>query len=201
MIMIKKITLFALFVAFQLSAQERPIKVVTKDIPKRLAFYAVNENEQDFDVKITISGTNFRQSKGRPRWIRLPGASKVHLKTIILNRGKRPNYTYDLAVNDSLSKRALKVKAERIKIRPKKSITIYITDICTSCDSIVQPLEHSNYLYKALKLSENPAVKDQLKNAFSRPLDSISQPIVNLGGRLYTTIENYGQLLKVLARD
>lgn len=201
MTMIKKITLMLLLAALKLSAQERPIKVVTKDIPKRLAFYAVNENEQDFDVMITITGTNFRQSKGRPRWIRLPAASKVHLKTIILNRGKRPNYSYDLAVNDSLSKRAIKVEAERIKIKPRKSITVYITEGCTICDSIVQPLEQSNYLFQALRLRERPEVKEQLKNSFSMPLDSITQPIVNLGGRLYTTIENYGQLLEIMNKE
>lgn len=199
--MMKKTTLLLLFVLVELGAQHRPIKIVTEDLPNRLAFYALNENEKDYDVTFSITGTNFRQSQGRPRLIRVPAASKVQLKTIILMRGKKPIYQHDLVVNDSLSSRALKVSAEQVKIPPKKSITIYITDGCVGCDSIVQPLEQSYYQYKAFKLSDHPEIKDQLGNAFSTPLDSIVQPIVNLGGRLYTTFENYGQLIEEVNKD
>ncbi len=185
---------------FESNAQERPIKVITEKIPNRLAFYAVNENEQDVDVMITIKGNNFRQSASRPRLIRLPGASKVHLKTIIVNRGKHASYTYDLHVSDSLSKRALKKEATAIKIAPPKPITIYITDKCTLCDSIVAPLNSSKYTFRMYKLSEHTTIKDQLKSSFARPLDSIAEPIVNIGGRLFTQIENYDQLLEELKK-
>ena len=200
-IMIQKTTLLLIFVFLQVGAQQRPIKIVTEDLPNRLAFYAVNENEKDYDVTFSITGTNFRQSQGRPRLIRVPAASKVQLKTIILMRGKKPTYQHDLVVNDSLSNRALKVPAEQVKIPPKKSITIYITDGCVGCDSIVQPLEQSYYQYKAFRLSEHPEIKEQLGNAFSTPLDSIVRPIVNLGGRLYTTFENYRQLIDEVNKD
>lgn len=198
MIMKFTISLILLCIAFQINAQETPLRVVTKDIPNRLAFYAINENEQDFDVQITISGSNFRQSQGRPRWVRVPGASKVHLKTIVLTRGKKPNYTYDLKVNDSLSKRALKKEFERVKIKPKKSITVYITEACITCDSIIQPLENSNYKYITHKLNENPEIKEQLKSYLPAAIDSIKTPIINLGGRLFTRIETYDKLLEEL---
>ncbi len=196
-----KILLLLLFVVVKTNAQDTPLRVETKDIPNRLAFYAVNENEQDFDVQINISGTNFRQSQGRPRWIRVPAAAKVHLKTIVLTRGKKPNYTYDLLVNDSLSRRALKKEFERIRIKPKKSITIYITDGCLTCDSIVNPLEASNYKYIKHLLSEKPEIKDQLKSYLPAPIDSIKTPILNIGGRLYTQIESYDMLLEELIKD
>lgn len=195
------IVVLALFAMFKMSAQNTPLRVETKDIPNRLAFYAVNENEQDFDVQIKITGTNFRQSQGRPRWVRVPGASKVHLKTIILQRGKRPNYSYDLTVNDSLSRRALKKEAERIKIKPKKSITVYITDSCLTCDSIIAPLEASNYKFLAHKLSERPEIKEQLKSYIATELDSTKTPIINLGGRLFTQIESYDKLLEELNKE
>jgi len=185
----------------KVNAQEKPIKVITKDIPNRLAFYAVNETETDYDVQITIKGTNFRQSSARPRLIRVPGASEVHLKTIILNRGKRPSYTYDLVINDSLSRRALRKEYKKVKIKPKKHITIYVTEKCISCDSIVLPLNESNYIFRLYKLNENPAVKDQLKRSFSQPLDSIDKPIVNVGGRLFTSIETYDRLLEELNKE
>lgn len=196
--MLKKLPLLLLLLVIRVDAQEKPITIETKEIPNRLAFYAVNENEQDFDVMINISGTNFRQSQARPRFIRVPGASKVHLKTIILLRGKKPNFTYNLVVNDSLSNRALKTEFERIKVKPKKSISIYITEACINCDSIVMPLERSNYIFDAYKLNDHPDIKEQLKNSFSRSVDSIAQPIINVGGRLYTNIENYDQLLQAL---
>ncbi|MEP3209978.1 MAG: glutaredoxin domain-containing protein [Maribacter sp.] len=196
-----KILLLLLFVVLKTNGQDTPLRVETKDIPNRLAFYAVNENEQDFDVQIKISGTNFRQSQGRPRWVRVPAASKVHLKTIVLARGKRPNYTYDLLVNDSLSRRALKKEFERIKIKPKKSITLYITDGCLSCDSIIDPLDASNYKYIKHLLSEKPEIRDQLKSYLPAAIDSIKTPILNIGGRLFTQIESYDKLLAELNKD
>ncbi|TMM57327.1 hypothetical protein FEE95_12650 [Maribacter algarum] len=196
-----KLLLLLLFFVVKTNAQDTSLRVETKDIPNRLAFYAVNENEQDFDVQIKISGTNFRQSQGRPRWIRVPAASKVHLKTIVLTRGKKPNYTYDLLVNDSLSRRALKKEFERIKIKPKKPITLYITDACLTCDSIVNPLDASNYKYIKHLLSEKPEIVDQLKSYLPAPIDSIKAPILNIGGRLFTQIETYDKLLEELNKE
>ncbi|GAB5473530.1 MAG: hypothetical protein Mars2KO_16290 [Maribacter sp.] len=190
-----------LLLALRSTAQERPIQVVTEDIPNRLAFYAINENDEDVDVMLTVSGTNFRQSKGRPRLVRVPGVSKVHLKTIILIRGKQPNYTYDLQVNDSLSRRALRKEAKPIKVKPKKSITLYITDECQGCDSILVAMERGKYKFNAHRLNERPELKDQLRSSFPTTLDSISTPIFNLGGRLYTRIEDYDQLLEKLKQD
>lgn len=199
----KNYLVFALFLLFVLktSAQELPIKVVTEDIPNRLAFYAVNENDQDVDVLLTLSGTNFRQSRGRPRLVRVPGISKVHLKTIILVRGKQPNYTYEITVNDSLSRRALIKEATRIKVKPKKSITLYITDVCERCDSLLAHMEQGKYKFNAHRLSERPEIKEQLKNSFPTSLDSITSPIFNLAGRLYTRIEDYETLLATLHKQ
>ncbi len=194
------LSLLVLF-ALKTNAQELPIKVVTEDIPNRLAFYAVNENDQDVDVMLTLSGTNFRQSKGRPRLVRVPAVSKVHLKTIILMRGKQPNYTYELTVNDSLSRRALKKEAKRVKVKPKKSITLYITEGCQNCDSMLVQMEKGKYKFKAHRLAERPEIKEQLKNSFPTTLDSISTPIFNLGGRLYTRIEDYDKLLETLNKE
>ncbi len=197
----KKLLFFTLLVTFQLSAQEQLVEVVTQNNGNRIAFYAVNENEHDVDVLIKINGTNIRQSKAKPRLIRVPGAAKVHLKTIMTIRGKTPTYSHDLTVNDSLSKRAVRKEFERIKINPKKSITVYITDGCTGCDSIVSPLEKSNYIFKSVKLNEHPEITKQLKKSFPTSLDSISKPIINLGGRLYTNIEFYDDLLETLNKD
>ena len=184
-------------------AQDRPIKVITEETPKRVEFYAVNENDQDFDVMVTISGTNFRQSKARPRFVRLPATSKVHLKTILPMRGKKPSYTYDLVVNDSLSNRALKKEFELIKIEPKKRIVIYIPENCGSCDSLISPLNDGKYLFTSYLLSERPEIKEQLGQSLgqSTVLDSLKTPIVNLGGRLHTKIETSDQLLEALQKE
>ncbi|MRH99422.1 hypothetical protein GH721_02655 [Kriegella sp. EG-1] len=181
-------------------AQESKIKVVTEEIPNRLAFYAINENEQDLDVMITIEGTNFRQSKARPRLVRVPAISKVHLKTIMLVRGKNPQYTYNLVVNDSLSKRALKKEATAIKIKPKKNITVYVPPMCNQCDSLLQSLANGKYLFQMHKLEENTEMKNQLNRSFANTmqLDSLETPIINLGGKLFTKINNYEDLITKL---
>lgn len=189
-----------LLVSSNICAQQDPIKVVAEEIPNRLAFYAINENEQDFDVKITIEGTNFRQSKARPRFVRVPGITKVHLKTIMLTRGKKPQYTYDLVVNDSLSKRALRKEAVPIKIKPKKNITVYVPEMCNQCDSLLLSLSESKYIFDMHKLGENVEMKEQLSRSFANSvqLDSLETPIINLGGKLFMQINNYGDLISKL---
>lgn len=199
--MLKKLAGVLLLFIFKMNAQEVPIKVVIEEIPNRLAFYAVNENDEDYDVLLNISGSNFRQSQAKPRLVRVPGASKVHLKTIILIRNKRPNFIYDIEVNDSLSRRALRKEYTPIKVKPKKSITVYITEACNSCDSIVGQLEESKFIFNAHRLSERPEIKEQLKSSFPTTIDTISAPIFNLGGLLYTRIENYDQLLSELNKE
>lgn len=198
----KKILLFFVFLFLnQVNAQEIPIEIIDEKISNRIRIYAVNRNEKDYDVMITIKGSNFRQSKSKPRLIRVPATSKVHLKDLIVTRGEQAVYTYDLIVNDSLSRRAIKKEYKLIKIKPKKLITIYITDNCTNCNSLIDSLAQSRYLFSVLTLNEKPKAREALQKAFENqnmPLDSIHKAIVSLGGHLYISIENYQQLLEKL---
>ncbi|MBV1924139.1 MAG: glutaredoxin [Flavobacteriaceae bacterium] len=181
-------------------AQEKNIKIVEEKIANRLALYAINGSETDYDVMITVSGTNFRQSKGKPRLVRVPQASKVHLKNLILTKGKFPQYTYELVVNDSLSRRALRKPFTNIKIKPKKLITIYVTENCPTCDSIIKPLNESKYKFTSIILAERPEVKEGLKRVIPK-IDSIQKPIVSLGGKIFPKVENYDQLMVELNKD
>lgn len=185
------------------NTQDKKIKIITEDIPNRIAFYAINENEQDLDVMLTLSGTNFRQSSARPRFIRVPATSKVHMKTIVLMRGKNPSYSYELKVNDSLSTRALVKESEQIKIKPPKQITVYIPDKCELCDSLVVPLSESKYLFNLIKLDEKPELQEQLQVSFgtNTPIDSLNIPIVNLAGKLYTNLITYQLLIEQMYKE
>jgi hypothetical protein len=201
--MLSKLLPLLLIAMNLLSAQDYSVQVVTEEIPNRLAFYAHNENEKDLDVLLTISGTNFRQSAARPRYVRVPAASRVHLKTIVLLRGKQPDFSYKVVVNDSLSSRSLRKESQPIKINPTKSITIYLPEECPRCDSLIVSLTGGKYKFSSHVLGERPEIRDQLSRSFGNRinLDTLQTPIVNLGGTLFTTIENYGQLLDILAKD
>ena len=190
-------------------AQANPIKIEEVPLNNRIAFYAVNETYTDYDVLFDVKGSNFRQSAVKPRLIRVPATSKVHLKTIILLRDKKPVYTKSLQVNDSLSNRALKKEFEILnipppKIKPEKQITIYTTNDCATCDSIVTRLTAENYVFRNVVLSEQPDVKDQLGKFLtksSEEMDTISQPIISLGGKLYDWILSYDQLMEELGNE
>lgn len=200
--MTRTLFLILLVALAEVSAQDRPIKIEVKEIPNRLAFYALNENEKDLDVMLTIKGTNFRQSRSRPIFIRVPATSKVYMKTIVLLRGKKPSYTYDIVVNDSLSRRAVKREFELIKIKPKKNIILYLPQNCDSCDSLTSTLSESIYLFDSFKLTENPEIKEQLQRSFGNtPIDSLKTPIINLGGKLFTQIDTYEALLEELKAE
>ncbi len=93
--MLKKIILFLLITSYAFG-QNSSIKISDEKKNNRLSVYALNESETDYDVKITITGKNIRQSSAKPRFIRVPGASKVLLKSLIIDRKKQPSYTYDL---------------------------------------------------------------------------------------------------------
>jgi hypothetical protein len=183
--------------------QQKKIEIITEDIPNRIAFYAINVNEEDLDVMFTLTGTNFRQSSARPRYIRVPATSKVHMKTIVLMRGKTPSYTYDVKVTDSLSTRALIKEYEQIKIKPPKQITVYIPENCLQCDSLVTPLNESKYMFDLVKLGENPKLQEQLQLVFGAEtsIDSLNAPIVNLEGKLYTNLINYQLLMEQMSKE
>jgi len=165
--MLKQIVLLTLLCVFQLNAQEEPIEIKEERSANRISFYAVNKNQQDFDVLFKVTGTDFRQSKARARWVRLPATSKVQLHNIIVLRGKTPKYTHNLQVRDSLSRRALKKPATIIvvppkKIKPSKYIIVYKTKNCVNCDDIVNSLESNNYVYQSIDLAEKPAFHSDL---------------------------------------
>jgi len=201
--MIKKL-LFVLLIFLSCTSifsQERPIEIVEDAKGNRLFLYALNKNEKDLDIIITVEGTNFRQSKSVPRPVRVPAASKVLLTNLMVERGKKANYTYKLDVSDSLSRRALRREFEAIKIDPKKKVIVYIPENCTSCDSLVAHLDKSPYLYTSFSFSEKPELKEQLAPAFANStvkIDSVASPIVSLGGVLHVKIEDYEQLLEEL---
>ncbi|UII79589.1 hypothetical protein [Flagellimonas sp. CMM7] len=193
----------------KLYGQGNPIKIVEKPSNNRITFFAVNETYKDYDVLFEVSGKNFRQSAARPRLIRVPATSKVHLKTIVLFRDKKPVYTKKLSVNDSLSKRALKKEFEILdipppKIKPKKQITIYTTNECDTCDSIVTKLTNENYIFRNVLLNENPEVKTQVGGFLAKSpeeMDTISSPIISLGGKLYSWIKSYSELKEELNKE
>lgn len=184
-----------------LFSQERPIEIVEEAKANRLFLYGLNKNEKDLDVSITVEGTNFRQSKSVPRAVLIPAASKVLLANLIVERGKKANYTYELKVSDSLSRRALRRESESIKIEPRKKIIVYIPENCMSCDSLISSLDKSYYLYTSHSFSEKPELKAQLAPAFANStvdINTTDVPIISLNGVLFATIEDYDQLLEEL---
>ena len=190
-------------------AQVGTVKVTETKSRNRIAFFAENRTFTDYDVLFEIKGTNFRQSTAKPRWIRVPAASRVHLKTIILFRDKEPVYTKTLKTNDSLSKRAWKREFEVLdipppKVRPKKQITIYTSKGCDACDSIVGQLNSQNFIFRSVSLDENPEIKEQLGQFLSKStqeMDSLSSPIISLGGRLYSRITTFDRMMEEMEKD
>lgn len=201
----KGFLVFLLATTSTVLAQESLVMVKEERKGNRLAFYALNEDEKPYDVLFKVKGSNFRQSAAKPRLTRVPATSKVHLKTIILYRDKAPQYTYTLIKNDSLSKRALKKEYTPIKvapkpIQPKKHITVYTMPNCASCDSIVQRLNDNLYIFRHIDLNEKAKIREALSATLGQSLDSLKQPIVNLGGHLYTWIRDYETLLSELEK-
>ncbi len=60
------LNILALFLILQISAQTSPVKVVVEDKPNKLAFFAIIGSTTGYDIMVTISGINFRQSKAKP---------------------------------------------------------------------------------------------------------------------------------------
>lgn len=186
--------------ATPLFAQDEPIKIVEEKIVNRLMLYAVNETDTDYDVTITVEGTDFRQSTAKPRAIRVPATSKVNVSRLMLIKGKDPKYTYTLDVTDSLSRRALRKQFELIKVNPKKQITVYITENCKGCDSIMKPLQDSKYKFTSYNLAEKTEIKNQLKMAIPS-IDSMETPVFSLGGLLFPEVKNYDELMEELNKE
>ena len=193
--------LFSIIIAFSFSlngfAQNRKIKIEDEIEKNRLVLYAVNENLQDFDILLTVKGTGFRQRAGKPRLTRIPGASRVKVQSLVIERDQDPRYTYSIIANDSLSSRVIKPEFTKIKIDPLKPITVYTSEKCTTCDTLIKSLDNGTYKYKSINLTENVSKAEALKK-YVIGLDTITSPIINYGGTLHTDIIDYDQLLEKL---
>ncbi len=192
---------FLLFILCLISivgiAQKKPITIEEEKNNNRINFYAVNENLQDLDIILTVTGIGFKQRGGVERPVRVPATSKVLVKSLIKERNKYPMYEYTLETTDSLSRRALRPTAEKIKINPYKPILLYSTTSCKQCDTLSKSLAAGPYLFKTMKLAEKPNVVEVLKRALPA-IDTISTPIMSLGGAIYTDIVSYEGLLQRL---
>lgn len=199
--------IFILFVLTTLAsyAQEVPIEIEEEKVNNRLLLYAVNKNLKDYDVSIEVEGTGFKQRNGVPRKVRVPATSRVNILSLVIERLHQPMYTYTLDVSDSLSRRAIRKEYELIKIDPKKPVTLYLTDLCTSkCDSLISSLNNSVYNYKTVKLSEDENIKSQMASSLvggAERLEAMDTPIVMIGGKMYVKIETYEELMARLAEE
>ena len=192
------IVLVVLFFTIQhISAQIKEVKIEEERVNNRLMLFAVNENLQDLDVTITVEGSGFRQSTRKPRAVRVPATSKVNVMMLMVNKGETPKYTYDLVVSDSLNRRALRKPATPVKIDPKNPIIFYVSETCRTCDSLVASLDKSPYRYTMTRFANKPEIKDQIKAAIPE-LDTVSNAIVNLKGKLFVDIETLEELLSKL---
>ncbi len=201
--MLKKFSLLTLIVLCTMSvhAQDEPIQILEERVANRLMLHALNETDIDYDMKITVEGTGFRQSKAKPRLIRIPATSKVkNVARIMLLKGKEPNYTYKLVINDSLSRRALRKQYTKVKIKPKKPITIYLTQNCVSCDSIIKPLEDSKWVYTKYDLNEKPEIAKQLKIAVPQ-LDTLTTPLFSIGGLIFPKVQSFEELMEEMNKE
>ena len=197
--MLKKIFLlcFVSSLTTAVYSQDDIIKIVDENVSNRVMIYALNETDTDYDVMITVKGVGFRQSSSKPRLTRVPATSKVNIARLSLIKGAFFDYSYELVINDSLSRRALRKPFVLVKVKPKKQITVYIPENCTSCDSIMQPLKDGKYLFTSHNLGEKPNIKKQLGISIIQ-LDSMQTPLFGLGGLLYPEVKNYAELLEKL---
>ncbi len=117
----------------------------------------------------------------------------------------------DLRTNDSLTKPELKKESEALDVPPpeagpkkKKQITIYTSKGCGPCDSIIGRLNAGNFTFRSVSLDESPEVKEQLGQILSKSpqeMDSLSGPIISLGGRLYTGITTFDRMVEEMEKD
>ncbi len=178
-------------------AQNRPIKILDTIENNRIVIYATNENFYDVDILVTVKGTGFKQRGGTPRLTRVPSASRVKVQSLVIERGKKPLYVCNLVVNDSLSRRVLKPQFTKVKVEALRPIVLYTSERCTTCDTLISNLNKSPYKYKTINLSESLEKASALEK-YVTGLDTITSSLFSLGGRLYTDIITYDQLLEKL---
>ncbi len=193
------LTLLSILYCTVFYAQDKRITIEDEQVKNRLLIYASNNTLTDLDVAITLKGTGFRQRRGVPRKVRVPGRSKVNLISVVIERDQEPKYTYTLEVSDSLTRRSLVKEFELIKIKPSKLITLYKPDNCSNCEDIITGLDESPFIYKTITLSENETIKTQLA-PYVPNLETTDKMIVMLGGNLYPEIETAEALLEELQK-
>lgn len=182
-----------------------PVEIEEKQVNNKLTLYAVNKNLVDLDVEIKVTGTQFRQRGGRQMKYRVPARSKAPISTLIVDRGKQALYKYELTVNDSLSRRVIRPAFELIRVKPKKNITLFLPDSCTiKCDTLIAELNKSPFIFESVKIADDNNVKTQLSKALvggQERLDTLTGPIVMIGGKMYLKIRQYDELMAKIEEE
>ena len=181
-------------------AQKRPIKIVDETINNRIDLYAINENLIDYDIIVTVKGTGFRERGGRQRKVRVPATSKVKVNSLIIERDKTPQYIFHVEASDSLSRRAMRPTPVKIKIDPLKIFILYTFNQCITCDSLVSSLDRSVYNYNKINLSENIEKYKSLEK-YIPSLDTITTPILNIGGYILTNLKTVEEVIDKLENE
>ncbi|HLU50581.1 MAG TPA: hypothetical protein VKZ42_00335 [Flavobacteriaceae bacterium] len=194
--------IIALFFVFISVSGQQAIKITDSIGKNRLLIYATNQTMKDLDILLTMEGTGFRQRAGAPRKMHIPARAKVNVLSLVIEREKKPNYSYTIETFEELSNRSLKFEIlELIKINPPVPIHILIPDNCTNCDQIIADLDEGPYLYHVKKLSENEEMKNQLAPAFrgtTYDIDTIDTAIIMLGGKLFPNLLTYDEIIEKL---
>lgn len=199
--LIPTITICLLFFTSKSLGQLRPVIIEEENEANRIYLYAVNQNNKDLDVSIEVSGTGIRQSGARDRLFRVPAASRVNIKTLVVERGATPRYSYELTVNEELSKRVIKKPAERIRIDPPKNILVYTRKGCEACAGLIKELDSSYYNYRTIDLDEDSKIRQYVSYELEKDsvaLDSTTNPVISLGGKIRADIRAYEELRKLL---
>ena len=91
----------------------------------------------------------------------------------------------------------LKPEFTKIKIAPNQPILLYTSERCSTCDTLISSLNKGTYKYKSLNLTNNTE-KEAALEKYIPGIDTITSPIFNVGGHIYTDIKSYDQLLEKL---
>jgi len=197
--------LFFSIAGFAQSKDLIPVEIEEKLVNNKLTLYAVNKNLVDLDVEIKVTGTQFRQRGGRQMKYRVPARSKAPVSTLIVDRGKQALYKYELTVNDSLSRRVIRPKFELIRVKPKRNITLFLPDSCTvKCDTLIAELNKSPYIFESVKIADDNNIKTQLSKSLvggQERLDTLTGPIVMIGGKMYLKIRQYDELMEKMEEE
>ena len=163
-----------LFLLFSVQGFSQGLKVLIseKKSGKRVVLFAENKTNDTLNVFLMVNSEGFRKSANKPVIKNIPPATKVSMLTMIEMSDVPSTYTYDLIVNEDLTKTSISTEnqAKDIEKQLYGKLVLFTNANCTDCTQLITELNSKRIPHRVFDINKDQVIYRQFMAHIERSL-------------------------------